>query len=611
MKTFYLIFLFLILAQMCWAQNLVPNPGFEDYVNCPGNGVIKGPYYPATQTVSDWINPTRATPDYFACTGGLTGVPDNFLGKIPPHNGNAYGGIRAVYIYISIRQEYLQVKLLQPLKQDTTYLISCFVWCQLADAGNRNRALDRIQVAFTQSALTENALTILKANATDLQTPSKDFIMPAEGWVKISGHYTASGGEEWLTIGMFNDDGLNHTKKIDPDGSGSNHCAYYTIDDVSVEVLTCDSTFNSSDTLVCDLNPDLTVYTTAPSESYMHLWNTGSQELSLNITKPGVYWCTGTSGCNIITDTFHVKMFTDTTTTPATILPCTTTKLATSFDADAYRWSTGDTTRTIATGKQGEFWCNAVKDCRLMVDTFLIEKIDTLQLPRRFINTCIGDTYTLSAATTGKSYKWKNGAITKDISFPTAYRVDTCFITVDECMVVVEPFSITAVYPSTRYAEHKKDTTACGTIELVHKYDFEPKYRWNTGDSVCCISVSKTGIYTVSLTLDGCPPWTDTVAVTITDCENCMFIPSAFTPNNDGLNDLFRAIPSCPINTFTFRIFNRWGQEVFYTTDPRKGWNGMHGADIADVGTYYYFVEYTSVAAGKTELLKGDVLLLK
>jgi gliding motility-associated-like protein len=71
------------------------------------------------------------------------------------------------------------------------------------------------------------------------------------------------------------------------------------------------------------------------------------------------------------------------------------------------------------------------------------------------------------------------------------------------------------------------------------------------------------------------------------------YIPNAFTPNGDGVNDIFRAIPVGIANTTYFRIFNRFGELVFETNQWLKGWDGKYkGKDQAN-GTYVWIVTGT------------------
>jgi gliding motility-associated-like protein len=97
--------------------------------------------------------------------------------------------------------------------------------------------------------------------------------------------------------------------------------------------------------------------------------------------------------------------------------------------------------------------------------------------------------------------------------------------------------------------------------------------------------------------------------------ENCPVfeLPNAFTPNGDGQNDVFRPYRSRFIESIDFKVFNRWGQVVFTTTDPQINWNGANnsGKEVSD-GVYYYTCEaYESqtqtpiILSGYIELIRG------
>ncbi len=69
--------------------------------------------------------------------------------------------------------------------------------------------------------------------------------------------------------------------------------------------------------------------------------------------------------------------------------------------------------------------------------------------------------------------------------------------------------------------------------------------------------------------------------------ELLLFIPNSFSPNNDGINDEF-SISSEGINTLKFIIFNRWGEEIFITTDPNFIWDGSYNGSQVMSGSYPY-----------------------
>lgn len=68
-----------------------------------------------------------------------------------------------------------------------------------------------------------------------------------------------------------------------------------------------------------------------------------------------------------------------------------------------------------------------------------------------------------------------------------------------------------------------------------------------------------------------------------------LYIPNAFTPNGDGLNDVFGAAGE-GISEFTMQVFNRWGNLVFETNDMRRQWDGTYKGEKAELGVYVYQV---------------------
>ncbi len=123
---------------------------------------------------------------------------------------------------------------------------------------------------------------------------------------------------------------------------------------------------------------------------------------------------------------------------------------------------------------------------------------------------------------------------------------------------------------------------------------------------------TETTTYSVKITdSDGCMTTAEvTVTVEIPACEEpFIFIPNAFTPNNDGNNDIL-FVRGNTIDEIEFMIYNRWGEQVFRTTTPSTGWDGRHdGKEVAaDVFGYYVWIRCTD---GDIFTKKGNVTVLR
>jgi len=88
------------------------------------------------------------------------------------------------------------------------------------------------------------------------------------------------------------------------------------------------------------------------------------------------------------------------------------------------------------------------------------------------------------------------------------------------------------------------------------------------------------------------------------------FIPSAFTPNGDGKNDVFKAFNLKYQKLLEFRVYNRWGEKMFETLDDTKGWDGNYKGQPCDAAVYNYIIR-VSRPDGTQQLYRGDVTLLR
>lgn len=103
----------------------------------------------------------------------------------------------------------------------------------------------------------------------------------------------------------------------------------------------------------------------------------------------------------------------------------------------------------------------------------------------------------------------------------------------------------------------------------------------------------------------------DPETITITIAESKLEFPNAFSPNDDGINDIYRAKPDYKsIISFKAIILNRWGQKLYEWNDPAGGWDGtFHGSQVKQ-GVYFVYVEAKG-ADGKEYKIKKDVNLLR
>ena len=88
-----------------------------------------------------------------------------------------------------------------------------------------------------------------------------------------------------------------------------------------------------------------------------------------------------------------------------------------------------------------------------------------------------------------------------------------------------------------------------------------------------------------------------------------IFVPTGFTPNNDGRNDVLRVIGTT-VKKLEFGIYNRWGERIFYTTDILRGWDGRVKGQQQDPGMFAYYVK-AELLDGSVRIKKGTIMLIR
>ena len=102
---------------------------------------------------------------------------------------------------------------------------------------------------------------------------------------------------------------------------------------------------------------------------------------------------------------------------------------------------------------------------------------------------------------------------------------------------------------------------------------------------------------------------TDTVFIKVRPVDS-IYVPNGFTPNNDGLNDDFKPILGIRFTLESFYVFNRWGQQVFFTKQKDLGWNGKIGGQEQGAGVYVWYLAAKD-RAGNPVKMKGTVMLVR
>jgi len=225
---------------------------------------------------------------------------------------------------------------------------------------------------------------------------------------------------------------------------------------------------------------------------------------------------------------------------------------------------------------------------------------------------CPGTPLILTPECLGETYAWNTGATTNSIvvETPGAYRVSVT----NGCYTVMETILVNPGTAPAVQIEHAPVIEICDVLPLTLNAlsgDAET-FRWSTGDTLASIAISGGGTYRVTVT-NTCGEASDEVSWPETPCCR-IYAPSAFSPNLDGINDVFKLEPfRCPFFNFRLRIFSRWGELLFETDDPAQGWNGRTNGQFLPQGHYLWMTTYqlTTDAPERVRLEKGGIHLLR
>jgi len=226
MKKTILFFILLSFAQAsAKAQNLVPNPSFEEFDSCcDAQSEINYSKY--------WTS-FGATPDYYnACSSSIyCSIPDNFAGYHYAASGNAYAGL--IFYYQTNYREFLGVPLIQPLLPGHLYHVSYKVSLAFTDSIGFNVGCNNFGVLFTNHQYSISSPPVLSNNCS---LNFNGVITDTTNWITLSGDFISDSTYHYLVIGNFYDNAHTDTSRIGHGVPNGYHSSYYYLDDVDVSI---------------------------------------------------------------------------------------------------------------------------------------------------------------------------------------------------------------------------------------------------------------------------------------------------------------------------------------------------------------------------------------
>ncbi|MFN8284215.1 MAG: gliding motility-associated C-terminal domain-containing protein [Chitinophagales bacterium] len=407
-------------------------------------------------------------------------------------------------------------------------------------------------------------------------------------------------------------------------------------------------------------------------------WSTNETTTSINVNQAGTYsviayknGCSGTTSVNVTTSSVAVDI-----TGGNVVCGGTSVTLTANGSFDSVRWNTNETTTSIEVTQQGTYTVTAYKNGCFAIASFQVARVSlNYFLDKKTATICSGDIakFVLSAGDLGSS-PVDTFYFTQPGRFEVSYQTPNCGLFTDSVIVIlsqpIPAFSLgndetfcgnfskvlstgnqTTVW-STGVTSAQITVTqpgqviatisnACSTVSDTIVLSQNPlpivfigndtsfcegeillsapaqmrSYIWNTGATSQTITVTEEGKYLVTITDANNCSNSDSINIT-NNCLNDIWIPNAFSPNDDGVNDVFMVRGNARTTIIEKMIvYNRWGNKVFEANnilpnDKTTGWNGTYkGADAQfEVYGYYVVARFNN---GEKKILKGNVTLVK
>jgi len=277
----------------------------------------------------------------------------------------------------------------------------------------------------------------------------------------------------------------------------------------------------------------------------------------------------------------------------------------------SYLWSNNSTSRQIQVAAVGVYRVTGTtaEGCK-SYDTLEVKNVWPLPTPLLNKNNelCTGDTRTLNPGDFA-FYVWNDGSAspTYSVNDVGMYWVE---VMDSKGCVNSDTTTITTLLPLPK-GFLPQDTAICnyGTLALQPLRSYN-SYTWNTGSTSSSITIDKAGIYWLQVSDNKNCLGRDTILVNPKTCLVGVVVPTAFTPNKDNRNEVFKPAVLGPIKSYELAVYNRWGQVIFRTKDINKGWDGrVNGAEqktdsFVCICTYQFEGE-------KVQQQKGTVVLIK
>ena len=338
----------------------------------------------------------------------------------------------------------------------------------------------------------------------------------------------------------------------------------------------------------------------------------------------------GTASVTINIDDFNFSLGPD-------IVNCVTAEgqtLDAGEEAQSYLWNTGETTQTINATTTGDYTVNVVSPagCDYSDEISLINsQAPTLAFSTPNNGSCPPASFTLNDESISiesdpiVAWNWQvngnnynNSTTSIGLQNSGSYAVTLEVTTELGCVetLTIDDYLNVFSAPTPEFITEPAELSKCDkTIELINLSSDYDSLSWDFGDGITInedtvnsYTYSEVSDYTIALTTINDIGCESTFYKQITPTTSIpFFAPNAFTPDSDALNEVFMPMIGCHEN-FEFWVFNRWGENIFYSNDINNGWDGTYKNQLSPIGIYSWKARYDGTKDNQVKF--GEVHLM-
>lgn len=336
-------------------------------------------------------------------------------------------------------------------------------------------------------------------------------------------------------------------------------------------------------------------------------WSTGSSDLSITISEPNVYSVEVTNnGCSATDAVQVVGVQVPEIDLGPDLEACAEPGVTLSAPAGAV-WNNGTVGSTFTTNQSGTYWARIdVQGC-VNADTVevYIAALPVFSLGAD-ASLCPADSLVVDSQVNGF---WENGSTNQERVFRSSGIY--WFNAVNGPCNVRDSLEIIAL--ELPILELGPPRSAClgQEVRLGGDLVYNGSITWSDGSTDPSLNTLQSGWFSAVLENE-CGSVADSVQVIFEECNAFVYVPNSFTPNNDGVNDVWQ-ISTFNVDVYTIKVFNRWGDMIWSTSDPFESWMGnvQNAEHYIQDGVYAWQLIYKQEFALEVTELRGTVTIIR